>query len=206
MGYPKIAKSSPKKRACPSKTRTGPAKKRGKKPVAKCPKWPVNKIVNNIVFKRTIVKRSGAKKTNACGCRSAFRAIASANQPVPGAGGNPFPQVLYGMEEFDVNGEYNPATSTFIPRRSGIYSIFASVSFVLNTSTLVQVAMAVRVNNSPVLTDSETFTFGDDSIDAGGIVRLEAGDQVQVFFTIGGTVAGNIQSGVGTRFEAARVG
>ncbi|WP_337099778.1 C1q-like domain-containing protein [Paenibacillus sp. YIM B09110] len=127
-------------------------------------------------------------------------------QPVPGAGGDPFPQVLYGLEQFDLNNEYDPATSTFIPRRSGVYSFTATVTFDSNVSGAVSVGLAIRANNSPIITDRETFSFGDGSIDASGLVRLRAGDRVQVFFTISGVAGGNIEAGVGTRFEGARIG
>ncbi|MDQ0061043.1 hypothetical protein [Paenibacillus harenae] len=125
---------------------------------------------------------------------------------MPGPGGNPFPQVLYGLEQFDLNGEYDPATSTFTPRRSGVYSIHASVSFDSNATVAVNVGIVIRANNDPILTDSETFPFGDGVIDAGGIVRLQAGDRVQVFFTISGTAGGNIEASLETRFDGARIG
>jgi hypothetical protein len=178
-----------------------------KKQTVYSPKKQVCHVKNRVTkcAKRPTKKRCSCKK-HTCGCNSAFRAIANVVQPVPGAGGNPFPQVLYGLEQFDLNNEYDPSTSTFIPKRSGVYSITASVRFDSNASGAVDVGLAIRANDAPILTDRETFPFGDGSIDAGGLARLRAGDRVQVFFTISGVAGGNIEAGVGTRFEGARIG
>lgn len=139
------------------------------------------------------------------GCKvnpSAFRAISNADQPLQGG---TFPQVFYQAEQFDLNCEYDPATSTFIPKQSGVYSLVASISFTPPTEGTRAIAMAIRVNGSPVITDREEFSFGTGNLDASGIVSLQAGDVVQVFATTSGVSVGTIESGVGTRFEGVRL-
>lgn len=160
-------------------------------------KKTVSKTIKKRVCKKpvckTIIKR-----------RSAFRAISNTTQPIP-AGDITFPQVQYGMQELDLGNEYNPATSTFIPKRSGVYSLFASVEFFpASVGIRLTLVLEIRVNNVPKIRDVEEFLTDRAAIDASGIVPLQAGDEVRVFAFVGGG-SGSVQSGVGTRFEGARI-
>ncbi|WP_169086755.1 hypothetical protein [Paenibacillus sp. PL91] len=151
-------------------------------------------------FRRS-VKKFCSCKTNKCGCRSAFGAAAGTDQPITAI----VTQVQYSLEEFDSNREYNPATSIFRPKKSGIYTLFASATFVANENVSNFLGLFIRVNGRNRITDTETSPIvGSGSIDASGIVRLNAGDDVQVFFS--SLITGSLAAGIETRFEGARVG
>ncbi|WP_173275320.1 hypothetical protein [Paenibacillus sp. NEAU-GSW1] len=177
-------------------------------------KKTVNKNINKIkivinkgsrkrrkaTFKRP-VKKFCACKTSTCGCKSAFGATALSAQPV-----TPFlSQVQYNLESFDLKNEYNTATSTFRPKKTGIYTLIASVGFVANENVENFFSLFIRVNGINRIGDSEdSLLVGSGTIATSGIIRLNAGDEVQVFF--GSFIAGRIVPDFDTRFEAARVG
>ncbi len=48
------------------------------------------------------------------------------DQTVPA---NTFVKVLFQDEQFDLANEYNPATSIFIPKTRGVYSIIGTIGF-----------------------------------------------------------------------------
>ncbi|WP_161807521.1 hypothetical protein [Bacillus sp. FJAT-28004] len=56
----------------------------------------------------------------------------------------------------------------------------------------------------PRISDQEDFTNVSGLIDAGGIVQLQARDRVEVFATVFDKNV-EIQSGIATRFEGARI-
>ncbi|MBD2867377.1 hypothetical protein [Paenibacillus arenilitoris] len=148
------------------------------------------------------VRKSAVKRT------SAFRATASQVQTV--TAGGPSVQVLFQNEDFDVNREYNPLTSTFRPRKSGIYSLSAAVTFALVTATPpINVQLTIRViGTNQAITDFEVFSTAAGIIDASGLLRLNAGDSVQVFIGFSGTAPGGsigILPESLTRFEGARI-
>lgn len=60
-------------------------------------------------------------------------------------------KVLFPMPIFDINGEYNPGTSTFVPNQSGVYSIVASVLAVPNTTDIDQrFTLIITVDGNPI--------------------------------------------------------
>ncbi|MDQ0116254.1 ABC transporter permease [Paenibacillus harenae] len=175
-------------------------------------------ISASIVTKFTSKKKCAPKRAVKCiSCKrfvrknavkgaSAFRAIANQGQTVPPG---MIVQVLFQNEDFDVNNEYNPLTSTFRPRKSGIYSLMAAVTFALmNATPPVNAELIIRVNGMSQISDFEVFSTTAGVIDASGILRLNAGDNVQVFIVFSGFVPEGsvvILSGIGTRFEGARI-
>lgn len=143
---------------------------------------------------------------------SAFRAIATFNQPVTALGSM---KLIYGVREFDLNNEYNSgAISTFVPKQRGVYSIVATANFVpttLNEST--SITIEIRVNNVLVASSSEVWNppggigGGSNTIEVNTISRLQAQDRVEVFFssTRNGTIFQSSPfSSMGTTFQAAR--
>lgn len=165
-------------------------------------------------------KHCKPKKVGGGRFRSAFRAIASEDQFVPN-GGVRRQQVLYGREQFDLGNEYNPATSTFRPRNSGVYSLIASLLFMpvvpppspapdatpaapvpLNPTII---AIAIFVNGRPRVFSEEHLATDSGSVNVSAILRLGAGDRVQVFLIIR-VGSGFIPKGIGTHFEGARIG
>lgn len=133
--------------------------------------------------------------------KSAFRAVSGTDQVM--LDGVPA-QVRYQVQELDLNNEYNPATSTFRPKNNGVYSLFASVFFQTVTVTDFTLSLEIRVNGVSRISDREDYFNTSGIIDAGGIVELEARDRVQVVATVFDKNV-EIQSGVATRFEGARI-
>lgn len=144
---------------------------------------------------KSVSKNTGKKAVVAR--RSAFRAVNAANQPIT-VGTRV--QVAFGQEQFDLGGEYNPATSTFTARQSGVYTFIASVLFRPDPITAAsQVALAITVNNVIVATEAATFATGDGTLDTSTIVKLRRGDDVRVIFT--SNQAGSIVFSEATHFE-----
>ncbi|MGM0836375.1 MAG: hypothetical protein ACQEV7_09480 [Bacillota bacterium] len=146
---------------------------------------------------------------DSCDCiDSAFRAINVQNQPVVSGD-----QVLYPVVEFDLNDEYDAATSTFIPKQDGIYSLTASLAFFPesdNTAVNYSVDIAIRVNGEFALA-GQSFQGQDffltlvTATTVSGILQLNAGDEVDVQFFISPTLNGFIDPRPwSTHFEAAR--
>ncbi|AAT59998.1 MULTISPECIES: hypothetical protein [Bacillus cereus group] len=142
---------------------------------------------------------------------SAFRAVNNAPQNIAA---NTNTKVLFQTEQFDLAGEYNPNTSTFIPSKDGVYNIIAAASFdtqQVNRSALI----GIRVNGTIVAAiDNDYFApiagFNFTNIvTATTILRLNAGDQVDViarssvagFISVNNTDPNILNS---THFEAAR--
>lgn len=150
---------------------------------------------------------------------SAFRAVNSISsvtdiQMVP-AGFPVFP-VNYRDVIFDLNNEYNPDSSTFKPKKDGVYLIIASITFFPNDSNVnYRLVLNIRVNGIPVITDDEFFgpnTVGTgDQVSVSGILKLKADDEISVslFSTTNGSI-GTVDdpnfpvTPRGTHFEAAR--
>lgn len=162
------------------------------------------RVCTKIITKKTVCKKTVSKK-RVCKPikrrRSAFRAVAGIDQPLLN---QTLTQVQYQVEEFDLNNEYNSANSTFRPRQNGIYTLFASVFFRTVTETSYTLNLQIRVNGVPRISDQEDYNRTNGIINAGGIVQLRANDRVQVFATVFEKNV-EIQSGLATRFEGARI-
>ncbi|MFA2830804.1 hypothetical protein AB1I80_10785 [Bacillus paranthracis] len=141
---------------------------------------------------------------------SAFRAVNNTPQDIAA---RTIEKVLFQTEQFDLAGEYNPNTSTFTPATDGVYLLIATASFVIepvNRSAFI----GIRVNGVMIAASDndfygETF-FNANAVSVNTILRLNAGDQVDVVVT--SSVAGSIglnnmnpnSSNLSTHFEAAR--
>ncbi|PEM86825.1 ABC transporter permease [Bacillus wiedmannii] len=135
---------------------------------------------------------------------SAFRAVSTVNQNVPA---NTFVKVLFQNEQFDLANEYNPATSIFIPKTRGVYSVIGTIAFIPNNlNTNYRARVEIRVNgNSAIAIDNDFFgpiNFAN-VVAVSSIIQLNAGDVVEVFAQ--SSVAGVISTVENsTHFEAAR--
>ncbi|MDQ0114905.1 hypothetical protein [Paenibacillus harenae] len=161
-------------------------------------------VYKKTVLKKTVCRQSFGKNGVSKRFRrinSAFRAVAGFNQELLNG---VVTNVRYQVEELDLINEYNPATSTFRPKQNGVYSLFASVSFAAATLIPASIGLEIRVNGVPRILDQEDFISTRGMIDAGGIINLEARDRVQVFARVDDKSV-EIQSGVATRFEGARI-
>jgi hypothetical protein len=172
------------------------SKKRVRKPVVCRPIVRKKRVCKPIVcrpIKRVIKQRV---KRN-----SAFRAVSGVDQPLLDGTTE---QIQYQVEELDLGNEYNSANSTFRPKHDGVYTLFASVFFQTVTVTAYTLDLEIRVNGVARISDQEDFNNTSGIIEAGGIVELEARDRVQVFATVFEKNV-EIQSGLSTRFEGARI-
>lgn len=143
--------------------------------------------------------------------KSAFRAL---NNTLPQSFiAGIFNKVFYPNEQFDLNNEYTPATSVFIPRQSGIYSIIASTDFLPDHQGQDQrISMAIFVNNVPVALSEN---FRSAAVPGGSlvatsvstIIQLKPGDVVDARILITGD-SGSLflfsLGGIANQFEAAR--
>ncbi|MBC6973459.1 ABC transporter permease [Bacillus sp. Xin] len=135
---------------------------------------------------------------------SAFRAVNTVNQNLPA---NTFIKVLFQNEQFDLANEYNPATSIFIPKTRGVYSVIAKIGFFPNDTNLnYRARVEIRVNgNAAIAIDNDFFgpiNFGN-AVSVSTIIQLEVGDQVEVFAQ--SSIAGVISIAEDrSHFEAAR--
>lgn len=120
-------------------------------------------------------------------------------------------KVYFPTTLFDLAHEYNPKTSTFIPKKDGVYAVTASVNYVSvppRTTTPSDTIIFITVNNKQQdLEDDFIINPANSSMSQvsqiNDILNLNAGDRVEVFFaplTSTGTILGN----VGTFFASAR--
>lgn len=140
----------------------------------------------------------------------AFRAINTENQEIEEI--DRFYKVLFQEEQFDSGDIYNSNNSTFVPRRSGVYYVAGTVTFLANDGTIpYRVRVEIRVNGVSVAADNDFWAEIDDrflyvnAINVNTILQLEALDKVEVFLT--STTPGVIEQNIpdlSTRFEAAR--
>lgn len=140
----------------------------------------------------------------------AFRAVNTAAQPIEEI--DTFYKVLFQDEQFDIGDIYNSTNSTFVPRRSGVYYVAGTVTFLANDGTVpYRVRVEIRVNGESVAADNDFWSEIDqqflyvNAINVNTILQLEAGDLVEVFIT--STTPGTIEANtpdLSTRFEAAR--
>ena len=79
------------------------------------------------------------------------------NQPVPA---NTFVKVLFQNEQFDLANEYNPATSIFIPKTRGVYSIIGTIGFFPNNSNFdYRARVEIRVNGNAAIAIDNDFWY-----------------------------------------------
>jgi hypothetical protein len=137
---------------------------------------------------------------------SAFRAVnMTSDQPVPA---NAFVKVIFPTVQFDLAAEYNPATSTFIPTKNGVYSILGTIGFLPNDPNVnYRTRIEIRVNGNPAnAIDNDFFGAGvltANAVQVSTILQLLANEQVEVYAT--SSTPGIITSAEdGSRFEAAR--
>jgi hypothetical protein len=140
--------------------------------------------------------------------QSAFRALATFNQPVTAF--TPI-QLRFVNEQFDLNDEYD--LLAFVPKQRGVYSIEASALFsATNFNVPTSISISIHVNNVRIADSTEIFVpaIGAGSINSAQvstISELQAGDRVEVFFfsSQNGTVfTSSPFTSMGTAFGAAR--
>ncbi|MED2711436.1 hypothetical protein, partial [Bacillus toyonensis] len=150
-------------------------------------------------------------KVNCCGNKkeelvraSAFRAVNTVNQPILA---NTSVKVLFQNEQFDLANEYNPVTSTFMPKTRGVYSVLGNITFSPNDINVnYRARVEIRVNgNTAIAIDNDFFGpigFGN-VVSVSTIIQLNAGDIVEIYAqsSIDGVLS-PLEDG--SHFEAAR--
>jgi hypothetical protein len=137
---------------------------------------------------------------------SAFRAL---NLTMPqNVSANTFVKAVFPTEQFDLANEYNPITSTFRPKKDGVYSIIATIGFSPNDQMLdYRTRIEIRVKGTTAIAIDNDFFGGNtpfvNAVSVSTIYNLEAGDRLEVFVqsSIAGTI---VTSEDGSHFEAAR--
>ncbi|MGG3231090.1 hypothetical protein, partial [Peribacillus frigoritolerans] len=162
-----------------------------------------NPVVNVNVSNDTSSNGVSIPQTN-----SAFSAATQGSTVLqPLAGTLPLAKVFFPNELLDLGNEYDPSTSTFTAKNSGVYLFITSLNFFPDPIGVpYQVRVQIQVNGSSVGTDDE-FTRGDSGdltlvISLSAKVNLNAGDTVEVFAS--STTPGVLLPGKATRFEGAR--
>jgi hypothetical protein len=137
---------------------------------------------------------------------SAFRAInIMTDQPV--AANIPL-KIAFPSVQFDLTGEFNPATSTFIPSTNGVYFVLGAIAFnPYDPNGDYRTRIEIHVNGKrAVAIDNDFFGGGTpylNDVAVSTILQLQAGDRVEVFAesNIPGIF---VASEDPSRFEAAR--
>ncbi|MDM5439861.1 hypothetical protein QUG02_17510 [Bacillus hominis] len=109
--------------------------------------------------------------------QSAFRAFNNEPQPITAAA----TKVLFPQVEYDLNTEYNPVTSTFIPAQGGVYLIQGTITMQnLPNST----SLEIRVGGSTRAVETEYFPAESPRIlviTVSAILQLQGGVPVEIF-------------------------
>lgn len=134
---------------------------------------------------------------------SAFKAVNTSSIQVVEA--DVLTQLNYPDVVFDLNKEYHPSISTFIPRRNGIYLIIGSINF--GTDEIAsRVLINIEVNGEVVVSDNDFWDLGTHTnvIAVSGILKLMAGDKITI--SMESSSAGDtINRPTVTHFEGARL-
>lgn len=136
--------------------------------------------------------------------QSAFRAIKEISQFVEGG----FNDVDFPIQQFDLNEEYEPNTSTFIPKQDGVYNIIANITFIpAQVPSIFGIKINIRVNGNIIadyVSNQSTvnMVFTTESFRVSTIYQLLAGESVTI--DIENSIAGEILGGDRAHFEAAR--
>lgn len=144
---------------------------------------------------------------------SAFLAFRNIREPQP-LPANAFTKVIYPSEQYDFNNEYDTATGNFIPKKSGIYTLIASIDFLPDpqSADLNTLELLIRVNGNSVALNFELIR-GEGIVTVSAVQQLQTGDTVDVLArsfisgNINGITVGNIPTGGPdqTRFEGALI-
>lgn len=142
---------------------------------------------------------------------SAFRAIGASNSIVTIAKTESITKIPFPNVQFDLCGEYDPVHSVFIPKTSGVYSIKSFIAVnPLNTTVNYAIALIIMVNgkltpNTPTDNDSGSKLAKTNGTAVSAILKLNAGDRVEIFAT--SSTPGFVESltfEATASFEAAR--
>ncbi|WP_201000569.1 C1q-like domain-containing protein [Paenibacillus glycanilyticus] len=134
--------------------------------------------------------------------KSAFKAISAKNQSI----GRPEfgVTVKYGKVIFDAANEYDPVTSTFIPKHDGVYSLFGSILYKRGSKEPDEVSLLLTVNDFVVFAGSKVIKSDREFITAAAVKRLRKGDVVKL--SASSHVSGGvILKGFSTRFRGKRI-
>ena len=161
--------------------------------------------VGNPIVNVNVTNTAGTPNSNLTE-PSAFRAVNTSTEQIVPAD-TPV-KVIFPTEQFDLANEYDPATSTFIPKTTGVYSISGEIGFFPDDPNLnYRTRIEIRVNGTQIIAIDNDFFGGGlafgNVVTVSTIYQLNEGDQVEVFAqsNISGTI---IVSEDGSRFEAAR--
>jgi hypothetical protein len=163
-------------------------------------------ITRNSAINHVTTSSEGARDVLSLVRPSAFRAInITTDQPV--SANTPL-KITFPSVQFDLEGEFNPATSTFIPSTNGVYFVLGDVAFnPYDPNGDYRTRIEIHVNGKRAAAiDNDFFGVGTHYLNNAAvstILQLQAGDRVEVFAesNIPGTF---VASEDNSRFEAVR--
>lgn len=132
---------------------------------------------------------------------SSFRAERNASDQACGA--NATTDLIYDLEKFDADGEYNATTGVFTAAATGIYFVYAAAFIASTPVDQAQYVMNVEVNGSVVIAKTNRASgTGSFSADVTGTLSLTAGNTVNIsLFT---NNANNVNAGTKSYFTMFR--
>ncbi|WP_339189825.1 hypothetical protein MKY54_05390 [Paenibacillus sp. FSL P2-0121] len=137
---------------------------------------------------------------NTVNLRSRCEATANVIQTIPGA---TYTKLVFGREDYDVYGEYDPALSRFTAKLSGVYLVTVSVPL-YQLPAQTRILMDLKRNGTVVwrLQDATSAALNDTSLLGTTTMYMGAGDYIDVQVYIGG---GNINTVAGGSFCVTRI-
>ncbi|MBU4640474.1 complement C1q domain-containing protein [Bacillus toyonensis] len=135
--------------------------------------------------------------------QSAFKATQNTLQPLIA---NEPTRILFPVEVFDINNEYDPSTSIFVPRQNGIYTFDTSIAFIPTPGSSSSIILDIRVNGISVSRNEQSGSPNESLIvKTSTIALLQAGDRVDIFAEAGSTNGNIVGIPSLTYFEGARI-
>lgn len=139
----------------------------------------------------------------------AFRALKEEIQPLVAGESS---KITFEQEQFDIGNIYNPNSSTFVPRESGVYYVAASFTFAPAQNVPYRTRADIVVNGVTVQVDNDYWDqlSNLNVVNVSAVLQLQAGDLVEIFgqSTVSGIIEPDVEIpnfGFSSNFEAFKV-
>jgi hypothetical protein len=148
-----------------------------------------------------LADKADASDTLALSDMSCFSAIGSTAQSIPAATAT---AIIFATENFDDLSEYSPSTGKFTAKNDGYYEFFSSVHCESSTQMLRVLWLYVNGVEKKYMAEFNPQVGGIAIVGNSGVVKLSAGDYVQIYYYTGSADTTRITSS-GTWFSGRRV-
>ncbi|WP_339149055.1 MULTISPECIES: hypothetical protein [unclassified Sutcliffiella] len=139
----------------------------------------------------------------------AFRALKEDIQPLVAGEST---KITFEQEQFDIGNIYNPNSSTFVPRESGVYYVAASFTFAPEANVPYRTRADIVVNGVTVQVDNDFWNQlpNLNVVNVSAVLQLQAGDLVEIFgqSTVNGVIEPDVEIpdfAYSSNFEAFKV-